>query len=272
MGNFSQLLLYIPGIAIFLAGSGKVRQYMRIRKKGACVQAAVGRCEHVVKKDKEGREIYNYYDVFVEFINPENHHREGRSVKSPVEYVKGQQVMLYLDGAGGDSKLTQAVDEALFNPWVLMVMGALLIVLALEENRGNEVVAMACLAAVLIVVGGSMLVNYFMLKRKGLVKIDSTIVDVYKRQISKGTKIIKADKFTYYPVVRYELEGKENMRMCNINSGSANSFKTGEHMALYLDPSSGNVLEKHENPVILIGGLLILCAGILAGLSILSVI
>ncbi|MBO6137667.1 MAG: hypothetical protein J6O71_03550 [Lachnospiraceae bacterium] len=272
MENFSQFLLYIPGIVIFLVGSGKVRQYMRIHKKGACVEAAVVRCEHVVRKDKAGREVYNYYDVFVEFVNPENYHKEGRSVKSPVEYVKGQQVLLYLDGSGGDSRLTQAVDESVFNPWVLMVIGALLVVLALEENQGNEVAAMACLAAVLLFVGGSLIANYILLKRKGLQRIDAEIVDVFKRQISRGTKILKADKFTYYPIVRYEIDGRENMRMCNINSGSANSFKTGEHMPLYLDSASGNVMEKHESPGVLIGGIVVFCIGILAALSILSAI
>ncbi|MBO6138156.1 MAG: hypothetical protein J6O71_06040 [Lachnospiraceae bacterium] len=271
MEYFSQLLLYLPGIVIFLVGSGKVRQYMRVHKKGACAEAGVVRCEHVVKKDKADREVYNYYNVFVEFVNPQNHHKVSRSVKSPVEYVKGQRVMLYLDGSE-DSRLTQAVDESLFNPWVLMIIGALLIVLALEENRGNEVPAMLCLSAVLLVVGGSMIVNYALLKRKGLQRLDSKIVDVYKRQISKGTKIIKADKFTYYPIVRYELDGRENMRMCNINSGNANSFKTGDTMPLYLDPATGYVMEKRESPVVLIAGIVIFCIGILAALSILSVV
>ena len=104
------------------------------------------------------------------------------------------------------------------------------------------------------------------------VVLEGEIVSIYTRQISKGTKILKGDKFTYYPVVRYMLDGRENRRRCAINSGNEKSFKVGESMTLYYDPKDKVVLEKHAHPGVLIAGIALAVLGVLSGLSILSVV
>lgn len=50
MTEFSKLLLYIPGIVIFLVGSGRVRDWLALHKKGAVTGGTVTECKHVVKK------------------------------------------------------------------------------------------------------------------------------------------------------------------------------------------------------------------------------
>lgn len=272
MSDLSQLFLYIPGIIIFLVGSGQVRNWLRTRRADSCMDASVIRCRHVVKKDKKDRETYNYYDVTVEYRNPKTGHKERLAVKSPTEYAAAQQIRMYRAKDGEKPVLAECKDEFLFHPWVTMIGGALLILLALEQNRGNEVAAMACLALIFFGAGVNLTVDYVRLKKRGLQPLDAEITDIYTRQISKETKLLKGAKYTYYPVVRYELDGQENIRRCNINSSGQNSFKAGEHMTLYYDPQSQEVLEKHARAgAAVVGGVLVVI-GLLAGASILSVV
>lgn len=271
MPDLSQLFLYIPGILIFLAGSGQVRRWMRYRRSGAFSSGNVISCSHITKKDKKDRDVYNYYDVLVEYADEKTKHRNRQNIKSPTEYAVGQDVRIYWGENGSKPVLTE-VEENLFSPWVMMIGGALLILLALEENRGNEVRAMICLSIVLIGAGASMLWNYISLKRRNLQEIPGTVAELYTRQISRSTKIIRGDKFTYYPVVRYEFKGKENFRRCNINSGNVNTFKIGSPFSLYYDEKRDQIVEKKARLSVGIFGALLLVAGILAGISIISVI
>lgn len=264
--------MYIPGIIIFLVGSGQVRRWLKLHRAGSCINADVVSCKHVVKKDKKDREIYNYYDVSVSYRNPQTNHQERLAVKSPTEYAVGQPVRMFQNRAGEKPVLLEWEDEFLFHPWVTMIGGALLIVLALEENQGKEIEAMICLTIVFIGAGANLIANYVSLKRRGLQTIDAEITDIYTRQISKETKILKGSKFTYYPIVKYELNGKENIRRCNINSSGKNSFQVGDAMKLYYDPQARTVLEKHARTGAAAAGVLLVLIGVLAGASILSVI
>ena len=54
--ELSQLLLYIPGIIIFLVGSGQLRQRPWRPDGKNTVRATVIRCDHVVKKDRKDRD------------------------------------------------------------------------------------------------------------------------------------------------------------------------------------------------------------------------
>ena len=166
MDKLSQLFLYLPGILIFLAGSGQARSWLRRRKPGAGTVAEVVSCNHVVKRDKQEREIYNYYNVTAQFTDPATSHTVRRSFKSPVEYAIGQQVRVYKED--GKEILTEKEEEGLFHPLALMVGGALLILLALFENKGQEVRAMICLAAVLAGAGVCLLWRFISLKKKNL--------------------------------------------------------------------------------------------------------
>ena len=252
---------YIPGIIIFLVGSGQVKNWLRQRKKDSSTVADVISCEHVIKHDQQGRETMNYYDVKT----------SSGTFKSPTEYAKGQQVRIYWGSANESAKLSEKEDEAIFHPLIMMIGGALLILLTMFENQGREVEAMTCLALVLIGAGLSLLWRYFYLKNKHLQPVTAEIIEIYSRQISKETKILRGSKFTYYPIVKYELNGRENIRRCRINSSGEKTFRVGDKMDLYYDVS-GTIYENHAHPAMLIFGTLIFVVGVLAGLSILSVI
>lgn len=272
MSSISQLFLYIPGIIIFLVGSGQARRWLSMHRGGACVDAQVISCKHVVKTDKKGREIYNYFNVVVEYTNPETSHKERQAIKSPTEYAQAQQVKMYRDKDNGTPVLVGVEDEALFNPWETMIGGALLIILALEENQGNEVPAMACLALLMAGAGAVMVYRYVSVKKRNLQPVKARIIEVYTRQISSETKIIRGSKFTYYPVVSYELDGHENIRRCNINSSNAKDFQKDEYMTLFVDPKTNGVVEKNARPSVMVLGTVLLVLGLLVGASILSVI
>lgn len=272
MTDFSQLLLYIPGIVLFLVGSGQVRERLRMRRSALCEEAGVINCRHVVKKDKKDRETYHYYDVTIEYDNPRTGRRERLAVKSPTEYAPGQQVRMYQERGSGKPVLAECRAEFLFHPWVTMIGGALLILLALEQNRGREIPAMICLALIFTGAGVNLTADYVLLKKRSLQPIEATVTEIYTRQISRETKLLKSARYTYYPIVRYELEGKENIRRCNINSSGPNTFKVGDRMTLYYDPQSRTVREKHARAGAAAAGICLVVIGVLAGASILSVV
>ncbi|MBQ7561874.1 MAG: hypothetical protein IJS99_08600 [Synergistaceae bacterium] len=161
-------------------------------------------------------------------------------------------------------------EAGIFHPLVMMFGGALLILLTLFENQKREVEAMTCLTIILIGAGISLIYNYFSLKKRNLQVIQAEIIEIFTRQLSKQTKIWKAAKFTYYPIVKYEIDGREYTRKCKINSSGKNTFKVGDKMNLYYDSSSKIILEKHAHIGLLISGTIIFVIGALAGLSILS--
>ena len=270
MDNFSQLLLYIPGIIIFLVGSGQTRTWLRSLGPGGAMQGTVLKTEHVVKKDAKGRETFDYYNTTVEYRDQKGHMNRNM-LKSPVEYAAGQRLIV-TKGPDGNLAFAEAGGENLFHPLVMMIGGALLIILALEENRGHEVPAMACLAAVLAGAGISLVWKWLDYRKRRLQELPAVITGLYSRQISKESKIVKAARYTFYPVVRYTLDGKETVRRCNVNSEREKSFKVGDTITLYYDPETGDVLEKNARLWMLIAGALLAGAGILAGVSILSVL
>lgn len=267
MSDFTQLFLYVPGVLIFLVGSGMIRTEMALKRLGACVDAAVISCNHVIKKDRQEREIYNYYSVVVEFFNGKN--LERLTVKSPTEYAPAQQVLLFRKKRE-DPKLLSNEDESLFGGWATAIGGALMILLALFQNLNQQVYAMICLSLILLGAGGILLVKYLTLKSKHLQPIQATVTEIYTRQISKSTKIIKGDKFTYYPIVTYELDGRKNIRRCNINSSGEKTFKAGESMTLYYDPKTHTVTEFHAKLSLLVWAVVLLVVGAVSALSILA--
>ena len=270
MSNFSQLFLYIPGIIIFLIGSGQVRRWMRMHQSGSCMEGRVIGCQHVHKKDNRDRDVLNYYNITVEFTNLKTKLKERAAVKSPAEYSVNQSVKLFLDN--GQYMIVDAEDEAIFNPWVTMIGGALLIILALEENRGKEIPAMVCLAIILLGAGIVLILHYISMKNRNLQELKGVIIGRFSRQISKETKIIKANKFTYYPIVKYTIDGKESIRHCNLNSSNEKSFAEGDEYILYYDPARKTVLEKRAQINHLVIGIVLAVIGALAGISIISVL
>ncbi len=270
MADYTQYLMYIPGIVIFLVESGQVRESRRTARPDAVREATVRINRHVTKKDKFDRQVFDYYQVEVESADPKTGKPVRHTVKSPVEYLPGQKVSLYFDRSGGDPVITDDVSERAVNPWLGIIGGALLILLAMFQIQGNEIAAMACLASVLILAGACLIGNYVWLKKKGLQPLESEITGIYERQISKPGRFSGAARFTYYPIVKYVLDGKEAVRRCAVNSGRKESFKVGDSMTLYWSPSEKAVREKKANPVILGAGILVLLAGILAAVSIIS--
>ena len=272
MTDFSQLLMYIPGIVIFLVASGQVREYLRINKPGATRKGTVKFSKHVTKNDKYGRQVFDYFETTVESVNPSTNKKEKHIVKSPVEYPVNQQVDLYFDKVSGEPTLTNGIHEWLFHPWVGMIGGALLILLALFQTQGKEIYAMLCLSLILVGIGISMITNFIFLKKKKLEMLSAEIVDIYERQISKQGRFSGGAKYTYYPIVKYDFDGNSTLRRCNVNSSRKESFKIGDIVKLYYSPSEKNIREKGANTFILIVGIILLIIGLLAGISIISVL
>ncbi len=271
MATFSELLMYLPGTVVFLVGSGQTRSWLRQLRGTAKTDGIVLACEHVVKKDKKQRDVFNYYDVTVEYQDPNTEKTIKNKFKSPTEYAVKQPVKVY-QGSDGKTVITEKVDEDIFHPLGMMILGALLILLAFWQNQGKVNAAMGAFAAALILIGGVLIGNFIKLKRLHLQPIDAEIIDVYKRQISKESKILKGNRFTYYPIVRYEIDGTENIRRCLINASSEKTFKVGEMIKLYYDPKTNAVREKNASKIMLGIGIALFLCGALAGLSILSVV
>ena len=267
--EFSKLFMYIPGIVIFLVGSGQVQQGGGLLGKSGSVPGTVVSCDHVVRKDRKDRDVYNYYNVLVEFVNPVSGRRERQAVKSPTEYAASQEVRLL--GAGTQQLRIGGVEgDALFPPIAQMIGGALLILLAFFQNDGQERRAMLCLTLILLGAGALLIYRYVRLRGRNLQELDAEIVEIYSRQLARETKILVGSKYTYYPVVRYTLNGKENLRRCAVNSSGEKSFKVGEHMKLYYDPERGTVTEAHAQIGVLIAGVVLLACGLAAAAGLIA--
>ena len=270
--NFSQILMYVPGIIMFLVGTNQTKQFILQNRKNACAEGTVKSCSHVQKKDSKERDLYNYYNVSVTYTDPKNNHIYTKNVKSPAPYQSGQSVRLYLGSNDDRISIISQENEYPMNPFFILIAGILLIFLALAENQGKEPVAMLCLAGILIAGGLSLILDFINLKNKQLEMLDSEIIDVYTRQVSKESKIIKGAKFTYYPIVSYLIDDVENYRLCNVNSSIESTFKIGEHMPLYYSHKSGTVTEKHARLGLMLLGIILLGLGIAAALSIITVL
>ena len=184
MGDFSKYLMYIPGIVIFLVASGQVRNRAALKRKGALKTGTVRGTEHVKKNDRYGRPTFDYYDTEVELPADGSSRKQTVKVSAPVEYRKGQPLTLFF----GDTKGTPTVatiQESLFSPWLSMVGGALLILLALFQIQEKQIPAMACLAAVMLGAGAGMIANCVYLRKKGLQPVDAKVIDIYKRLINR---------------------------------------------------------------------------------------
>ncbi|MCD7838246.1 MAG: DUF3592 domain-containing protein, partial [Clostridiales bacterium] len=75
---------------------------------------------------------------------------------------------------------------------------------------------------------------------------------------------------TYYPIVRYELDGKENIRMCKINASREKAFPVGDTLTLYYDPKNKRVLEKGVKVSTAVWGGVLLAVGLLAAVSLIA--
>ena len=103
--DFSKLLLYIPGVIIFLVGSGLVRDWLRMRRSDLTSLADVVSCTHVVKKDKKDRDIfmsikddcrpYNPKER-EEFLNPQDDSPKSISIRLFMAIVKATEYQLTL--------------------------------------------------------------------------------------------------------------------------------------------------------------------------------
>lgn len=272
MADYSQYLMFIPGVVIFLVESGQVRELRRRNRYGATRDAEVKVTKHVTKKDKFDRQVFDYFETTVESSDPRTGKKERHVIKSPVEYLMGQKIQLYFDPATKEPVLTNGINEWLFNPWLGMLGGALLILLALFQIQGKEIPAMTCLSLLLIGAGAGMIGNYISLKKKNLEQLDATITGIYERQVSKPGRFSGNGRFTYYPIVSYEQNGKTMTRRCNVNSGRKESFRIEDTIKLYYSPAEDDVRERGANMIVLIAGIIILVLGLLAGISIISAV
>lgn len=277
MLSLEKLFLYIPGILIFLIGSGQTRIFLRRKKSGKKINGTVTACKHIVKKDHKQRNIYDYYLITVERIQPLTGKSEKLSVKSPTKYLEGQPVTLFENVTNPlqskqEMYIYDSEDFSLFQPWEMMIGGALLILLAFYQNKNNQMMAMVFLVLLFIGSGLSLTIRYIFARKKNIRKIRAEIIEVYSRQLTKDSKIIKSGRNTFYPVVRYEQEGKECIRRCHINSSSEKSFPIGDYMTLYQDMDTMLITEKQMNRGTFAVGLLLLLLGVLSGCSLLTVI
>ena len=263
METISAYFVYIPGIIIFLVGSAQVRQWLFGRKN--TVSALVKKCRRIVKKDQKDRDVFNYFEITAQSASGET-----VSAKSPTEYAENQEVQI-LRGKNAQNVIAEKT-ERIFHPLAVMTGGALLILLALAENRGNPKAAMVYLCTIMLGAGFALLFHFIDLKKRNLSPISAKIIDIYARQLSKETKIICGSRFSYYPVVEFLLDGKKNIRRLIVNSSRKDSFKQGASIMLYYDAQEKTVLEHKAEPAALIAGIALLAAGLLSAASLLSVL
>ena len=122
----------------------------------------------------------------------------------------------------------------------------------------------------MVIAGVTMIVHTLILKKRNLEPVTAEITGTFKRQISRESKILKGSKFTYYPIVLYRIDDKDCIRRCDVNASREDAFRKGDTITLYYDRTRNLILEKNASILILLIGIVLTGAGILAGISILS--
>ncbi len=262
MESLSKLLIYIPGILIFLVGSRETAAWLKSFLFGKRISAKVSCVNHVRKKYKAGRNQYNYYNAVLEYKVPNSSRLLKTEMKVPFEPAVGQVIKLSVDREGKNAVFSKNPNTSNIHPAAMTVIGALMLITALEANNGNEVAAAFCIGGMLAAAGISAAVHNIRLKNKKLTAVTGTIVDVFERQISKESKLIKEAKVTHYPIVSFTFDQQEIVFRPEVNSEKETDFKTGDDFLLYYDSKDNEIYEKPAKAAWIAAGILLLILGI----------
>ncbi len=259
--TIESVFLVVIGAVIFVVGTTALRKQIRIKMGKLLKEAKIINISHVTKKDDEGYLIQNYYDIKVEFED------KGKTLQKTLkcidQYEKGDTVKIIKDIERGGQYRVYGNDKApVFGPWILILCGILVICMPFVQLKFGDGYMSMLLAIFLMLIGLGLVLAYIKAKSRDLEEIPAEIADILKWQSGQKKKWTNPS-ISYYPIIKYKLNGKEKIMRSRYNSSSVASYKVGKQLVLYKDKNTGDILERGaRKSMLIIGIFLILFAAI----------
>lgn len=259
--TIQSFFLIVIGAVIFVVGTTALKKQIRNKMGKLLKDAKIISLNHVTKKDDEGYLIQNYYDIKVEFEDKGK--KIQKTLKCVDQYEKGDTVKIIKDVERGGQYRVYGNDKApVFGPWILILCGILVICMPFVQLKLGDGYMSMLLAAFLILIGLGLILAYVKAKSRDLEEIPAEISDILKWQSGEKKKWTNPS-ISYYPILKYTLDGKEKIMRSRYNSSSTASYKVGKQLTLYRDKNTGDILERNARKSMLIIGIcLILFAAI----------
>lgn len=250
--TIKMVFLAVIGAVILATGTTSLKRQIRLKKNGMKGEGRVLRAKHIQKRDEKNYLIQNYYELRVEYS------KEGRrkevSVNSIDQYCCGDQIYLTEDVDRKKKIRISGEDrEAVFTPRTLIICGILIISLPFVWDQLGEKYVSGILSALLLFSGADLIAAYFKAKCRKTEKIEAEIDEVLKWQPGAKKKWY-SPAVSYYPIIKYKINGEERTMRSRYNSSTESFFKKGKKVMLYRDTDTGNILERGPRKSMLIGG------------------
>lgn len=250
--TIKMVFLVVIGAVILVAGTTGLKRQIRLKKAGVIGAGKVLRAKHIQKRDEENYLIQNYYELHVEYS------KDGRrkivDINSIDQYCPGDQIHLTEDADRKKKiKVSGEEREAVFSHWALIICGILITSIPFVWNQLGEKYVSGILSALLLFSGANLIVAYFKAKFRKTKKIEAEIDDVLKWQPGTKKKWY-SPAASYYPIIKYKIEGEERKMRSRYNSSTESFFKKGKKVLLYRDKGTGKLLERGARKSMLIGG------------------
>lgn len=255
------VFLVVIGAAILVVGTSALRKQIRIKRGKLLRNAKIINTNHVAKKDSDGYLVQNYYDIKVEFEDKGK--KVQKTLKCVDQHEKGDNIKIIKDIERGGQYRVYGNDKApIFGPWFLILAGILVICMPFVQARLGDSYMSMMLAFLLIIVGLGLILAYYKTKSRDLEPINAQISDVLKWQSGQKKKWSNPS-VSYYPILKYSLNGKEKIMRSRYNSSTATNYKVGKEITIYKDKKTGEILEhRARKSMLIIGVFLILFAGV----------
>lgn len=256
MGGWTiqNIFLIVIGAAIFVVGTTGLRRQIRIKLGNFIKQARIIDVNHITKKDDEGFLIQNYYDLKVEF--EEDGKKQQKIVKSIDQYKKGSTIKVIKDNERGFRAYSDD-KTPVFAPFILIVAGILIILMPFAHMYLGESYMSMLLAFLIMLVGIGLIIAYIKANSRQLEPLEAQIVDVLKWQSVQKKKWVNAT-FSYYPIIKYDLNNEQRFMRSRYNSNTPASYKVGKKFIIYKDINTGDIVEKGARKSMLFCGIFLI--------------
>lgn len=261
--TIQMVFLIVIGAAVLVTGTTSLRRRIRMKRYGSVKEGKILRSKHIEKRDNDGYLIQNYYEVMAEYTD--SGHKVKKTLKSVDEYREGDEVKVFADPERGGQIRILGIDKTpVFGPFILMGAGILIIVLPFVQKQFGEQYISAILALLLLLVGTALIASYIRDRKKETEEVPAVIAEILKWQPSEKKKW-SSPSASYYPILKFTLDGRERTMRSRYNSSTASSYKKGKQITLYRDRDTGDILERGPKKSMAATGILLIlfaCVGI----------
>ncbi len=244
--NIQMIFIVLIGAAVFVLGTSNMRACLRIRRKGTVIAGKVLSSRLIEKRNPEGKLVQHYYELILSCR--EDNKKLQQKLNSTREYKKGDEIKLIRNSGKLTPLNTEAVSAGM--GFAIAIEGMLVAVFPIVYQNVGEKQGSLVLIFLFLIGGFITLFSYLAKKKRNLDEIAGKIIDVlcYQTEEKKFSKSVES----YYPLIQYELNGKERILLSNYNSSRESTYKKGAEVALYYDSDTQEIVEKKANPAMMV--------------------